>query len=70
MRPLAIVALPGTTPLAAQEPGTRIRVVPSDGAPQIGVLVALDRDSVHIRDTPGTELRYARATGVGVRLRF
>lgn len=61
MRATAIVALLAATTLAAQEPGTRIRLAPTDGAVQIGVLVALDRDSVHIRDMAGTDLRYARA---------
>ena len=61
MRPLALVALLAANTLGAQEPGTRIRLAPADGAAQIGVLVALDRDSVHIRDTAGTESRYARA---------
>lgn len=61
MRAIAIVALLAATTLAAQEPGTRIRLAPTDGAAQIGVLVALDRDSVRIRDMAGTDLRYARA---------
>lgn len=61
MRAFAILALLAATRLAAQEPGTRIRLAPTDGVAQIGVLVALDRDSVRIRDTAGTDLRYARA---------
>lgn len=61
MRAIGIMALLAATTVMAQEPGTRIRVAPTDGVVQIGALVELNADSVRIRDSAGTESRYARA---------
>jgi hypothetical protein len=61
MRAIAIVTLLAASTLTAQEPGARIRLAPSDGVVQIGALVALNADSVRIRDSLGAEFGYARA---------
>ena len=61
MRTIAIVTLLAASTLAAQEPGARIRLAPSDGVVQIGALVSLDADSVRIRDSLGSEFGYARS---------